>query len=958
MKGPVVAAPPLTLRPTGFGVAFLLVILLTLVGCVNYGLSLGYGLTFLLGGVWVMTATQALRAARGAVVTLRPPPGAVAGGEAAVQVVLSGGGDGALALTLRGGPRPVAGTWPLVGGPLEATLALPVTHRGPLTLTATPQVYDRLGLWRVPLPAPESLTLLVQPAPEVGAPPAPARTLPGEGEGAGRTRGDEDFAGLRPYAPGDSPRQVSWRHVARTGALLTRETDAPQGRARLLDWADTAGPPEARLSRLSAWVTELGRAGVPFALHLPGAQLPVGQGEAHALAAQRTLALHAPLPSQDAAKAAPTPEAPNPVALRGTLLALAVTLAPTALRAPVWLSAVVAALLVHALWRTHAGSGTPRPPLPTWLLGLLAVAGGAALNAVYGTLLGRDAGTAFLALLLALKVAESRNRRDGQLLVLLGLFTTSTHYFFSQGPLTAAHTVLSSALLLAAAPAWRAPGAAQGRFGLDRPALGRAVTLLGLAAPLALALFVLFPRPAAPLWQLPVQGQAISGLSSEIRAGEFSNLAQSDAVAFRADFDGAPPPQQALYWRGPVYEAYDGQTWRQVRGSRVSPSVEATGPAQRYTLTLEPSGTPWLLALDAPSRVPDGAFVSTAFQAVTFRPVTTRRRLDLESRPALLGRQEDPARLNFNLFLPQGQSPRAAALGQSWQSLPPEGRVQAALNYLRQGGFTYTLSPPTLPAQDRIDAFLFTTRTGFCEHYAGAFAFLMRAAGLSARVVGGYQGGELNPQGGYLIVRQRDAHAWTEVWLPDQGWVRVDPTAAIAPARVQAGLQTALTRPNATAPLTPSTLGRLRLRLDALQNRWNELVVDYDGERQAGLLARAGLGGVGQPAYLLLLPAVVALTLLPALALLRRRAAPVDPAARALHDLGVRLGEPRAPGETAAAYVARLSAQAPEQAGALQDVLRAYHAARYAPGDPARALADLRAATRRVRRLGRGRAHR
>ncbi|PTA69160.1 DUF58 domain-containing protein [Deinococcus arcticus] len=927
--------------------------LLTLIGCVNYGLSLGYGLTFLLGGVWVMSATQALRAARGVALTLHPPPSATAGGEVAVQVTVSGGGDGALGLSLRGGQQRAAGTWALVGEAGPLTLALPTPRRGPLTVSAAAQVYDRLGLWRVPLPAPAPLTLLVHPAPEVGAPPAPARTLPGAGEGGGRTKGDEEFAGLRPYAPGDSPRQVSWRHVARTGALLTRETDAAQGRARLLDWADTAGPPEARLSRLSAWVAELGRQGVPFALQLPGAQLPAGQGEAHALAAGRTLALHAPLPAEEPAKAAPTPGAPSPAALRGTLLALALTLAPTALRAPVWLSAVVAALLLHAAWRTRPAA--PRPPLPTWVLGLLAVGGGAALNAVYGTLLGRDAGTAFLALLLALKVAESRTRRDGQLLVLLGLFTTSTHYFFSQGPLTAAHTVLSAALLLAAVPAWRVPGAGRGRLGLDRAALGRATTLLGLAAPLALALFVLFPRPEAPLWQLPVQGQAVSGLSSEIRAGEFSNLAQSDAVAFRADFDGAPPPQQALYWRGPVYEAYDGQTWRQVRGGRISPSVEPTGPAQRYTLTLEPSGTPWLLALDVPTRVPDGAFLSTAFQAVTFRPVTARRRLDLESRPARLGRQEDAERLNFNLFLPQAQSPRAAALGRSWQGLAPGARVQAGLKYLREGGFTYTLSPPTLPAQDRIDAFLFSARTGFCEHYASAFAFLMRAAGLSARVVGGYQGGELNPQGDYLIVRQRDAHAWTEVWLPAQGWVRVDPTAAIAPARVQAGLQTALTRPDATTPLAPSALSRLRLRLDALQNRWNELVVDYDGERQAGLLARAGLGGVGQPAYLLLLPVVVALTLLPALALLRRRAAPADPAARLLHDLTGRAGLPRAPGETAAAYVARLSALAPEQAPALQAVLRAYHAARYAPGDPAGPLAELRAAVRRVRRLGQGR---
>ncbi|MBZ9749644.1 transglutaminaseTgpA domain-containing protein [Deinococcus sp. HMF7604] len=948
-------APPLALRPTGFGLAFLLVILLTLIGCVNYGLSLGYGLTFLLGGVWVMTATQALRAARGVRVSLAPPVAVTAGGLADFSVSFSGGAEGVLALTLRGDGAQAVGAWPLSGGVSSGTLSVPARHRGPLSVEGALRVSDRLGLWRVALPAPDPQTVLVHPAAEQGAPPAPTRTVAGSGDGAQRTRGDEEFAGLRPYAPGDSPRQVSWRHVARTGTLLTRETDAPQGRARLLDWADTAGDPEARLSRLSAWVTELTAAGLPFALHLPGARLPVDSGEAHALAARRTLALHAPFPQAVtpprrpglALTAAPARSLSlaQALALRGTLLALAVTLAPTALRAPVWLTALVAALLAHAAWRTRpTRPGTqPLAPLPTWLLGLLAVAGGAALNAVYGTLLGRDAGTAFLALLVALKTAESRDVRDGRLLILLGLFTTSTHYFFSQGPLTALHTLLCAALLLAAAPGWTAAG-----LTLTRAALRRAGGLLALAAPLAAALFVLFPRPEAPLWQLPVQGQATTGLSSEIRAGEFSNLAQSDAVAFRADFQGEPPASSARYWRGPVYEAYDGETWRQVRGGGSPASVEPTGPAQAYTLTLEPSGTPWLLALDVPSRVPDGASITGAFQAVTFRPVTTRRRVELESRPARLGRQEDANRLAFNQLLPSGQSPRARALAQTWQGLAPAARVDAALNFLRRGGFTYTLSPPTLPAQDRVDAFLFGTRTGFCEHYASAFAFLMRASGLSARVVGGYQGGESN--GDYLIIRQRDAHAWTEVWLPGQGWVRVDPTAAIAPARLSAGVQTALTQPLATAALPPGPLAQLRLRLDTLQNRWNDLVVDYDGERQSDLLTRAGLGGVGQPAYLILLPVVVALTLLPALLVLRRRGRPADPAAGALHDLSARLRLPRAPGETAADYTARVSQARPDLAEPLGRVLLAYHAARYAPGDPAGALRDLKAAVRQVRR--------
>jgi hypothetical protein len=276
--------------------------------------------------------------------------------------------------------------------------------------------------------------------------------------------------------------------------------------------------------------------------------------------------------------------------------------------------------------------------------------------------------------------------------------------------------------------------------------------------------------------------------------------------------------------------------------------------------------------------------------------------------------------------------------------------VQAALGYLRSGNFRYTLSPPTLPERDRVDAFLFGTRQGFCEHYASAFAFLMRAAGLPARLVGGYLGGEVNPDGGYLIVRQQDAHAWTEVWLPGRGWVRVDPTAAIAPARVNAGLPTALTQPAAAAAPALTPLRRAALRLDAVQNRWNTWVAGYDGTQQRDLLGRLGMGGVGSPLYLTLGGSLLALALLPTLLSARLRPRHADPAARELDDLTRRLRLPRGPGETPTAYAQRAALKFPEQAQAITGAVRAYHTARYAPGGDAEALRTLRAAVRRVRR--------
>ena len=956
----------LHLRPTGFGLAFLILILLTLIGCVNYGLSLGYGLTFLLGGVWVITAAQALRSARNLTLTVRPSGSVHAGQDAPLTVqAQAGGSGGALEVRLHAQGRELRAALHVPPDGAALTAAFPTTVRGPLSIRVRAYAQDRLGLWRVALPAPpDPLTLLVWPAPESPVPPVPVRAAPGVSGDGLRGPGDEEFAGLRPYQPGDSPRQVSWRHVARTGQLLTRETDAARGHATDLHWQDAPGDPEARASRLSAWAQHLSALGTPFALTLPGTHLKAAAGDAHLHAALNGLATvdplpAAPVPDRRAARLVSHAATLVTQATPPTLLALTVTLAPGALRHPVWITLLIILLLAHALARVLPRPGRTLDPLPVWLLALLAVGGAAALIATQGTLLGRDAGTAFLGLLIALKTAESRSSRDGRILILLGLFMTSTHYFYSQGPLAALHTLISAAFLLAAAPAWIAPVASgpastpsvpggEGRRAHLRDSLLGAGRLLALAAPLALVLFVLFPRPAGPLWQLPVQGQATTGLSNEISAGEYSNLAQNSAVAFRADFQGALPTPDQRYWRGPVYEAYDGRTWRQVRAPGRTPSVDVTGPPLNYTLTLEPSGNPWLLALDVPLTVPDGAFLTNAFQAVTPRPVTTRRRVELQSRAARLGVQEDPDRLAFDLQLPAGQNPRAVALATSWRNLNPQARVQAGLNLLRTGGFTYTLSPPLLPEQDRVDAFLFSSRQGFCEHYASAFAVLMRAAGLSARVVGGYQGGEQN--GSYLIVRQQDAHAWTEIWLPGQGWVRVDPTAVVAPARVSAGLSTALTRPQAAAPTAPGTLKRLQLRLDAIQNRWNDLVVDYDGGRQSDLLTRAGLGGVGSTPYLLLLPTLIALTLLPALLLARRRARPTDPASRALHDLSVRLHLPRAPGETPTAYVTRAATQHPHLHAALQDVLNAYHAARYAPHPTPDTLTRLRRTVRNVRR--------
>ncbi|THF68451.1 DUF3488 domain-containing protein [Deinococcus sp. Arct2-2] len=940
------------------GVGFLLLTLLTLVGCVNYSLSLGYGATFLLAGVWAVTAGGAMRAGRALAVKLDTPGEVFAG----TEVMLTGHAAG-LAGTpfeVRLGASAATGRTPADAAG-RFTLRLPAQARGPLTLPPVQiAAYDSLGLWRwvqVLLLADVGLEVLpaVFPAPEQGAPTPPTRRTGAAGEGQTRTAGNEDFSGLRAYVPGDSPRLVSWKHAARTGTLLTREFDAPAGTALMFDWADTAalGNAETRLSRLSAWIGAARAAGLPFGLTLPGQTLSVAAGEAHARAALTALALHEPLPAPLPVPKVPRVAPPLPAeSLRFTLFGLAIALAPGVLRQPVWVSLLTALLLGYTALQTRPVQlGRLPRHIPSWLLGIAAGLAAVALNAEYGTLLGSEAGTALLGLLVALKAAESRNLRDARLLVLLGLFVTFTHFLHGQGPLVALHALLSVTLMLAVAGVWVVPdsGAPEAEQTESGP-LRTAVRVVTLALPLMLVLFVLFPRPDGPLWQLPLQGRAQTGLSDEIRAGEFSDLARSNAVAFRADFSAGLPAPQDRYWRGPVFESYDGLAWSQARLRGASPSIEPTGPESAYTLTLEPNGKPWLLALDVPTELPPGAFLSTAFQAVNPRPTTSRARYAIRSRSARLGVQDSTERLNYDLLLPVGQSPRARELAATWAGLAPEARVETALNYLRTGGFTYTLNPPTLPEQNRVDAFLFGARTGFCEHYASAFAFLMRAAGLPARIVGGYLGGEINPDGGYLIVRQQDAHAWVEVWLAGRGWTRVDPTAVVAPARLNTNLSTALTRPNATQTAPPSTFARLRLRVDALQNRWNDTVVGYNGEQQRSLLGRVGLGQVGAAPYVLALVGLIALALVPALLVARRAARPQDPAARALHDLTVRLRLPRAPGETASAYAVRVQQRWPQSAESLSTFLAAYHEARYSPEASAEQVRKLRGLLRKVRR--------
>ncbi len=532
------------------------------------------------------------------------------------------------------------------------------------------------------------------------------------------------------------------------------------------------------------------------------------------------------------------------------LTVIALIVLPQVGNLPWWCSALTAAMLV---WRgTLAVQGKPLPG-KWWRMGLLAVTLAATL-ATYRTLLGRDAGVTLVVVLLALKTLELRARRDAFVIFFLGFFGMLTNFFYSQSILTAAAMLLALLGLLTALVNAHMP--------VGRPPLAEAARTAGtmalLGAPIMLALFVFFPR-MAPLWGTPSDAMTgRSGLSATMRVGSIAHLALDDSIAARIKFEGnTVPPQRDLYFRGPVLARFDGREW-----TALPPWVRAATPANlrvrgapvRYEVTLESSHQPWLFTLDAaPSApvVPDFDVRATPdLQWLVNRPTGNLLRYRAESYPNFRsGPLHNTGELAAYVALPTGSNPRTVALAAQMRRDPAlagadaAALVQAVLQRLRTGGYSYTLEPGVYGA-DTADEFWFDRKEGFCEHIASAFAVLMRALDIPARIVTGYQGGELNSVDGFWVLRQSDAHAWTEVWQEGVGWARVDPTGAVSPGRV-GGFQR-LSAPQglfagAIGAMSPTLAQNLRAAWDALNNGWNQWVLSYTQSRQLNLLKYLGV---------------------------------------------------------------------------------------------------------------------
>ena len=466
----------------------------------------------------------------------------------------------------------------------------------------------------------------------------------------------------------------------------------------------------------------------------------------------------------------------------------------------------------------------------------------------YGSLAGREVGIALLVLLAGFKIFESNSKRDFYISTYLGYFLIITNFFYTQTIPTATYMVFIIIIMTAGLIGFNDT---QQQLTLVKR-YKFAGSLLLQSLPLLLVLFVLFPRINGPLWGLPKDAYtSVTGITDEMTPGTISKLVQSDEVAFRVTFEGQIPEQSQLYWRGPVFWKTNGRKWSPGLHSEDErpQQIEFFGEPVHYDVTIEPSNEKWLFGLEMVSQIPTKTHRTTDYQLKTLQPIRARKAYSLSSYTSYQINKDANADLERGLYLPKIPHPKTRELASQFREKykEPSLIIDATLEWLKQQGFIYTLSPALITG-DTVDEFLFNSKQGFCEHYAAAFTVLMRAAGIPARIVAGYQGGEVNPLGNYLIVRQRDAHAWTEVWLEGKGWIRIDPTAIISPIRINEGINNAMPDALIDIPLgvknneTASRLWRrLRNSVDMVNYQWAQWVLGYGPEKQKQFIKHLGI---------------------------------------------------------------------------------------------------------------------
>jgi transglutaminase-like putative cysteine protease len=610
-----------------------------------------------------------------------------------------------------------------------------------------------------------------------------------------------------------------------------------------------------------------------------------------------------------------------------------------------WVPCLFLLTLTMKFWMEPKGY---RLRSPTWKLVLAAVTL-AAIFSSYGSLKGIEPGVSLLVVLMSLKILEAHTAREFQVMVMMAWVLCLCGFFLSQDFAIALCLLAAFALLLVALIQFHrgsSPGALW-------PPLGATCKLLAQAAPLVVLLFLLFPRINTGFrFEIGRAGSAASGFSDRISPGSIASLANSSEIAFRAEFpDHKTRPPGPMYWRGVVMWHCEGLEWRAPyapasisHSARQSPS----GKTIRQWITIAPHGAHWMFALDWPFEAPPGATLARGNYLWSVQPIRKARRYETISSPKVTGKELQPRERKVALELPTSISPAVRELAQSWiaQNSNPRATVNSALQFFRTQAFRYSLSPGEYKKND-LDEFLFHRRVGFCEHYAASFATLMRLAGIPARVVVGYLGGEYNDLGRFFLVRQADTHAWCEVWLPDSGWTRVDPTSTVAPGRASLDLNSFLARRIASGEmearrsalvtqLTQSAIfTNIRLAWETLNYEWDTRVLGFDAEVQESLLASVGIAS-RRPFLLITETLLIAAALLVIYAgwMQLRTRSRVD-RVQALYERfcrkAARLGVRRSTWEGPADFSRRAAQLLPNEAERIRQISNTYITLRYSP---------------------------
>ena len=575
-----------------------------------------------------------------------------------------------------------------------------------------------------------------------------------------------------------------------------------------------------------------------------------------------------------------------------------------------------------------------------------------AIFASYGSLHGVEQGVSLLVVLMSLKVLEAHTAREFQVMVMIGWVLCLCGFFLSQDFAIALCLLTAFALLLVALVQFHR-GSSPGAFW---PPLGTACKLLVQAAPLAALLFLLFPRINSSFgFQIRDLRSAELGFSDRLSPGSITSLTDSSSVAFRAEFpDDRRRPPGPMYWRGVVMWHCEGMEWRAPYAPvAISPPNQGTrqstsGHAIRQRITIAPHDGRWMFALDRPFEVLPKAMLARGNYLWSAQPIRKARRYEVISSPQISEMELQPRERREALDVPASISPAVRELAQSWtsQNSNPRAIVNSALQFFRTQGFRYSLSPGEYKKND-LEQFLFHRRVGFCEHYAASFATLMRLAAVPARVVAGYLGGEYNDLGGFVLVRQSDAHAWCEVWLPDSGWTRVDPTTVVAPGRASLDLDSFLARNAATGELNTrqsafvaqlfrsAIFTNVRLAWETLNYEWDTRLLGFDADVQEVFLGSIGIANRG-PLFLVVEILIVAVALLLAYAgWMQLRTRSRRDRAKGLYDRFcrkiARLGVRRDPWEGPSDFSRRAAQSLPDEAERIREISNIYIALRYAP---------------------------